>query len=349
MGAGASTIAAGGETSEGVKKAMADVDAASASLEAALLAAVSAGLPGESVFKSVVARATKFAVKSLKLDAEVINVALDDEIIRTHEPADLTKLAPALRHFSVLAEEHSVKQAVDQFKGAEAAYLEKPESEEALEGIRQLHAALKTAYDTAIDTRVQVKDLFQKAAAAVVAGGDAFREIYTSVWKLVNKPNVSEEDDKAGEGVGEYKQAVAEHLTPELLRPRTSMDELQGMKDPTDVVEYMRNAAEVMAPFGEVVCEVVARAEARGDFKVVSKKKPKSLKKLQRIVEKVALRPEKDGLIAAVCDCVRMMVPVRKMAHVARLLRAFCDDEIMQAVAKQVRDDTRHSTLDHTA
>ena len=46
MGTGASTIAAGGETSEGVKKAMADVDAASASLEAALLAAVSAGLPG---------------------------------------------------------------------------------------------------------------------------------------------------------------------------------------------------------------------------------------------------------------------------------------------------------------
>ena len=167
-----------------------------------------------------------------------------------------------------------------------------------------------------------------------------FGEIYSSVWKLVDKPNVSEEDDEQGEGVLLYKTAVKECLTDELLHPSKPLAELQGMVDATDAVEYMQNAALVRVPFGEMVTSVVKRTEEEKGFKAVSCKKPKALKKLSRIVEKVSLRPEKDGCVASVCDCVRMMVPVKKMAHVAHLLRALCDTESVQAIAQTLGIDS---------
>ena len=71
----------------------------------------------------------------------------------------------------------------------------------------------------------------------------------------------------------------------------------------------------------------------------MSCKKPKVLKKLSRIVEKVALRPQQDGCIASVCDCLRMMAPVRKMAHVALLLRAVCDTANVNSIAKRLSVD----------
>ena len=68
----------------------------------------------------------------------------------------------------------------------------------------------------------------------------------------------------------------------------------------------------MVSKFGEVIAAIVKRTEDESEFKVVDFNEPKSLKKLERIVEKVALRHEGDGCIAAVCDCVRMMVPVKK-------------------------------------
>ena len=97
--------------------------------------------------------------------------------------------------------------------------------------------------------------------------------------------------------------------------------------------------AKVMEPFGKMISGIVAEAERRSEFKVVSCKKPKALKKLQRIVEKVALRPQKDGCIASVCDCVRMMVPVKKMMHIAHLLRALCNPALVQSIANAIGVD----------
>ena len=191
----------------------------------------------------------------------------------------------------------------------------------------------------AIEERVKHNGLFQNAAEANVAGADAFGEIYTSVWKLVDKPNVSAADDAQGEGVLAYKEAVQDLLTDELLHPPKPLAELQGMADPTDAGEYMQNAAKVRVPFGEMVSAIVSGAEANGGFKVVSCRTPKTLKKLQRIVEKVALRPEKDDCIASVGDCVRMMVTVKKLRHVALLLRALCDATIVKGITERLHVD----------
>ena len=343
MGAGASTkqaAADGAARSEQAVEAQSKVLAATAALEAALLEAAAAGLAAESIFKGVVARATEFATKSLKLGPDMINAALADEQLATaHEATDLTKLAPALRRFGVLAEEERVKQAAETAACAQVAIVDDVESNEAEAAVRAAHVSLKAAYDDAIARRVDVDGLFQMAAQAVVAGGDSFRQIYSSVWALVNKPDVSEAEDQQGEGVGMYRAAVRDLLTPQLLRPKTPMAELQAMKDSTDMVEYMRNAAVVMVPFGQIVSAIVAAAEERYGFRVVHCRKPRTLKKMQRIVEKVSLRPERDGCIASVCDCVRMMVPVRKMAHVANLLRVFCDEATTQPIAARLGID----------
>ena len=344
MGSGVSTLTK--EQAEEARTAYREAEALIASsadaLEESICAGVKAGLPKVPLFKQALARLVKLGTSSLHLDARVMNEALNDEIIPVHEPPDLTKLAPALRYFSVLADDEGVKAATESARDAEAAIIESPEGldEAAEDNLREAHTRLKSSYDAAIKERVEETDLFQKAAEAVVAGGDAFGQIYSSVWTLVDKPNVSEKDDKEGEGVLLYKEAVDECLTHELLHPSKPLADLQGMTDTTDAVEYMQNAAHVRVPFGEMVTSVVTHTEESCGFKVISCKKPKALKKLSRIVEKVALRHEQDNNIASVCDCVRMMVPVKKMAHVGHLLRAFCNKDSVQGFAQMLEVDS---------
>ena len=300
-----------------------------------LESALNAGVPAKQLFEAALSHLVGYAHAVLGLEHAVVNDALEAEVVPVHEETDLSKLEPALRDFAVLAEDDKVKEAAKsaQAAGAQAALVKAPDDETALRTLREAHRELSSAYSEAVKRKAEMDDLFRKAADAVVAGGDSFRLIYTSVWGLVDKVGVSEQDDAKGEGVLEFKKAVRECLDDALLKPTRSMVELQGMSDNRDAGEYMRNAAKVMVPFGEMVERVVEEAQAAHGFKVVSCKKPKVLKKLERIVEKVALRPEKDGCIAVVCDCVRMMVPVRKMVHIAHLLRAFCDHDSVKAIA----------------
>ena len=316
------------------KKLKADFDAGVPAKQL-LEAALDAGVPATQLFEAALSQLVGYAHDVLGLEHSVVNEALDAEMVTVHEETDISKLEPALRDFAVLAEDDKVKEAAEsaQAAGAQAALVKAPDDETALQKLRDAHQKLASAYSEAVTRKAELDDLFRKAADAVVAGGDSFRLIYTSVWGLVHKVGVSAQDDAKGEGVLDFKKAVRECLDDALLKPTTSMVELQGMADNRDAGEYMRNAAKVMVPFGEMVAKVVEDAQVAHGFKVVSCKKPKVLKKLERIVEKVALRPEKDGCIAVVCDCVRMMVPVRKMVHIAHLLRAFCDRDAVKAIA----------------
>ena len=64
---------------------------------------------------------------------------------------------------------------------AQEALVDNPAGEAELASIRDLQSKLQAAYATAISTRVAKEGLFQDAAEAVVAGGDAFGQIYSSV------------------------------------------------------------------------------------------------------------------------------------------------------------------------
>ena len=267
MGSGASSLSNNAD-SGALAKAKGNLASQGNALLSALLEGAAAGLPAQPLFKQALAHLVKIGVESLGLEPAAINDALVDEIVPVHEESDLTKLAPALRHFSVLAEETSVEAAAAAAKDAEAAIVESPESGEALAAVREAHAQLKASYRNAIEERVKLDGLFQKAAEAVVAGGDAFGQIYTSVWTLVDKPNVSEEDDRGGEGILAYKAAVKDHLADEVLHPPTPLADLQGMADMTDAGEYMRSAAKLRVPFGEMVSAIVDQAAADGGFKV---------------------------------------------------------------------------------
>lgn len=154
-------------------------------LESALLGCIDSGTSKESLLGEMVAWSTQFAAKKLGLGAEAINKALEAEMVPVHEEPDLSKLVPALRHFTVLGEDESVREKAEAAHAAQAALIESGGSAEALaaagEQLREAHALLKTAYDDAMAHRVALEDLFQKAAEAVVAGGDAFSNIYSSV------------------------------------------------------------------------------------------------------------------------------------------------------------------------
>ena len=295
-----------------------------------------ASLGGAAAFGEVIEAAVATALKC-QLPADEINRVLAAESVPVHEEPDLSKLGPALRAFETLADADAVRATMhsaaveERQRQLEAA----PDDADAIAAFGAAHLALRRTYEETIAERLQKPGLFRLAATAVVEGGDSFSNVYSSVWKLIDKPGVTRAQDVQGEGVFEYRDAVAECLEADGGTLLTASVKQPRMRDERDVAEYMSKNAKVLPPFGRVVAAIVAATERKHGFRAVSCVKPKHLKKVKRIAEKVALRPERDRCVASVCDCVRMMVPVHKMRHVAWLLRAFCDDALVSDIARQ--------------
>ena len=233
-------------------------------------------------------------------------------------------LPAALEAFPLLKEAASVVQVtgkpgdkVRPLRDAVAAIRKDPESEAAMQTLEALAAKLKTAYETAIGTRLAAKDLFKQATEVIDAGNGAFVDVYGAVGHLIE---VSEPA-----GVAEYK-AAAERGAAAVAANRAELGYADGapLRNPPTLPTLYQASARAKPVFDKGIKQAVAEhnaAHADDPGMQVELKLPDALKDAVRAIEKAMLAadPDEVGNCGMVLDVVRAMVVCDSMASIAAM------------------------------
>jgi len=219
-------------------------------------------------------------------------------------------LPPALAAWEPIGKTAAVKEAAAGMKELEAAFTGEP-SGEAAEVLRSKTEEVEAALRGVIDQRVAEDQIVPRCDAAIQAGGEAFTGVYNAVH------------DSIGVTEAEGMKALREELSDQRLAERVGRGGAKAQQTKTGLMEVYADAAAARP----LATEVVARAaQACG----VEKAAQPPLKATLRMLEKALLRPGASrGLCDTVCDCVRDMLTANSAAQLARLVRAFLDDEVI--------------------
>ena len=167
---------------------------------------------------------------------------------------------------------------------------------------------------------------FRRCHLAIVAGNNAFRDIYDKVWFSIISPGETD-------GINAYAAATKQLASQLHNRPARDVSTQQRTGD---LLELYKDAARAKSCFERVVTSVIEQCQdaavkaAGGDeamrlqFTLLF---APGLKKVARIVEKSQLRPGACGNVSNVRDVVRAMVIVPNMTRAAEIVEILvsCD------------------------
>jgi hypothetical protein len=253
------------------------------------------------------------------------------------EAAALAKLPAALRNFFPIEEVPAVAAYAEGDGGGRRVALEKavladPTSTAAKVALREHLAGLKAATQKAVGARLGQENLFRSCFEAITAGADAFRDVYSAVWKVVELSEPVK--------IGLYEQQVTALRTSLASAAAVAGGggtaagkRKQRLPSPGGVAELYQAAAVIKPKHDAVVSDLAGRlGMERGGGGDLAFHLPDSLKKTTRIIEKTSLVCSVD----AISDVVRSMLVVPTMAGVITVLDMFQQLE-QEGVLKIVR------------
>ena len=224
------------------------------------------------------------------------------------------KLPRDLEQWEPISKSAAVEEAAVGIKELEAEFARNPTGA-AAEMLRAKTAELTATLRRVIDERVREKGIVPRSDGVLQAGADAFNAVYDGVAKSI----------KLTEAEG--MKALAEELSEERKTERVGRDYEEAKQTKSDVMDLYTDAA-AARPLATALVRRIA--EALG---VVQPAAPVALKSMQRIMEKVLMRPgAARGDCECVCDIVRDMVVGESAAQLAQLVRAFFDDDAIVVV-----------------
>ena len=232
--------------------------------------------------------------------------ALDDpKPVEEHHEAPLP---PGLAEWEPIAKTEAVKKASAGIKALEAAFLLAPTGE-AAEELRAKTEALAATLRQVIDERVREDQIVKRSDRAIAAGAESFTAIYDSVTDLIKSTQA--------EGMA----TLGKELSDERLKERVGL----GGAECLQLSKILMVVYEHAAAARPLATALVARIAAVCG--ITQPAEPTPLKSTVRILEKALLRPgAARGDCERVCDIVRNMIVAESAEQLAKLVRAFLDD-----------------------
>ena len=231
-------------------------------------------------------------------------------------------LPPVLAEWTPIAKTEAVKTAAAGIKALEAAFLLAPTGE-AAEELRAKTEKLAATLRHVIDERVREGKIVPRSDGVIAAGAETFTAIYDSVMELIKSTQAEE------------MKTLGNELSGERLRERVGRGGAECKQLKKLLMDVYKDAA-VARPLATALVKRIAAACG-----ITQPAEPTPLKSTVRILEKALLRPgDARGRCERVCDIVRDMIVAESAAQLARLVRAFLDEEGIVVV--RVKDRFKH-------
>jgi hypothetical protein len=224
------------------------------------------------------------------------------------------KLPEALNTFKTLAKTEAIEAACAPLHELELNVARAPDSEEAVDALREQLVVVDQVMATEIKRRTEgvskeaAGELVKSCQTAIEEGNKDFQSVYGSVFNVIKSGDA--------DGMAKYEAAVGA-LDAAIEKPAAA-----EQRDEAGVAAVLfADAARVKSSFDVVVRELKAATGAGLELAVLGAKKT-GLKKTSRVVEKSALRPgEGRGRSKWVCDVVRAMLVATSMSAVGSIVR----------------------------
>ena len=235
-------------------------------------------------------------------------------------------LPPDLASFVPFQQMPSIKAFKAALAPLEKAFAEAP-SGGAAEALRAKTANAARVLAAAIDERVKEKNVVKKCDAAILAGADAFTDVYAAVNAMIFTTEAS------------GMRKLSDELSEVRLRARVGRNGATALQRTDDLLTLYADAA-AARPLATALVGRLAK-----DSGISPPEKPTPLKATVRILEKSLLRPRpgddaRRGGCERVCDVVRDMLICTKAEQLAKLVSAFFDDEAISVVRVKDRFKT---------